>query len=183
MKSINEQIEAMKEKWGNEFALVEQTGNSAHWIGRLTPNNTTYKIQIFYRVPFVIEDPRPSRFQPSVQVLDPLLRSHPKTYRPAPHVYTNDEDPERPYLCLFDPQAGEWSVDMLIAGTTVPWTSLHLHYYEGWLLTGKWLGPERHPGNNDAESAAKKRSATVSRVTSGPSAAVVMARLETFSHP
>jgi hypothetical protein len=62
-------------------------------------------------------------------------------------------------------------------------TSLHLHYYEGWLLTGKWLGPERHPGNNDAESAAKKRSATVSRVTSGPSAAVVMARLETFSHP
>jgi hypothetical protein len=181
MISITKQIEAMTANWPNDFELIEQTDRPARWIGYLKPNKTKYKVRISYRAPFVIEAPDVYRFQPRVQVLDPVLKKHLKTNAAVPHVYRNDDDADTPYLCLFDPKAEEWSPNDLIALTTVPWTSLHLYYYEGWQLTGKWLGPERHPTKNDAGSS-DKRTTPVTRNTAGFSTANILARLETLSN-
>jgi hypothetical protein len=47
-------------------------------------------------------------------------------------------------LCLFDPEAEEWSHDDLIAFTTIPWAADWLACYEGWLASGRWYGGGRH---------------------------------------
>jgi hypothetical protein len=181
MKSIAEQIATMRDIWSDEFDLVEHTGVSARWVGLLKPNRTRYKVQIRYQAPLIIQIPDPYRFQPRVQVLDPVLQRHPKTNASIPHVYRDDDNPTTPYLCLFDPRAEEWSPFDLIATTTVPWTVLHLHYYEGWLLTGKWLGPERHPRKTDAESADKRATPIRGNATEFTTAAT-LARLETIQN-
>lgn len=45
-----------------------------------------------------------------------------------------------PFLCLFDPNAREWSIEDLIAHTTVFWAAEWLYFYEGWLITKRWRG-------------------------------------------
>lgn len=155
MKSIDEQIDVMAEKWP-QFEVRERAVRGVYWVGSLKPNSTKYTVGIRYNAPLAIHILDPYRFQPRVTVLDPLLQRHPKTGARIPHVYTNNLSHDHPYLCLFDPDAQEWSPFSLIATTTVPWTSLHLHYYEGWLLTGKWLGPERHPEGDDVKSNDKR---------------------------
>ena len=50
-----------------------------------------------------------------------------------------------PFLCLYDPDAGEWHPGMSIARTIIPWTIDWLACYEGWLATGEWTGGGHHP--------------------------------------
>jgi hypothetical protein len=72
---------------------------------------------------------------PTVTVLDPELIRLPES--DLPHVYEDD------VLCLH--LAGEWTADMLIATTTVPWASEWLLHYEIWLSTdGTWCGGGEH---------------------------------------
>jgi hypothetical protein len=47
-------------------------------------------------------------------------------------------DQER--LCLYLPGSGEWSGDMSLGHTVIPWISVWLFYYELWHVTGDWLG-------------------------------------------
>jgi hypothetical protein len=74
--------------------------------------------------------------QPSVRVLDPVLRLRPGVGA-LPHVY-NEGD-----LCLSAP--GEWNLSMAIGHTIVPWASEWLLHYEIWHATGEWAGGGRHP--------------------------------------
>jgi hypothetical protein len=75
---------------------------------------------------------------PSMRVIRPrLYRRDEET--PIPHMY----DQER--LCLYLPGSGEWSSLKLLAHTIIPWTSLWLHYYELWHITGEWLGFGHEP--------------------------------------
>jgi hypothetical protein len=77
---------------------------------------------------------------PRAQVLFPDLVME-SGCRP-PHVYGIYPYPD---LCVFDPQAGEWQRDMIVAHTYVLWVARWLAAYELWLVTKKWTGPERHP--------------------------------------
>lgn len=43
-------------------------------------------------------------------------------------------------LCLYLPNSGEWTPEMPIAVTIVPWASVWLYFYEFWYATGEWLG-------------------------------------------
>ncbi|MET9030959.1 hypothetical protein ABZW96_35945 [Nocardia sp. NPDC004168] len=72
---------------------------------------------------------------PEVRVLAPELRLHHSATK-LPHIYPGD------FLCLH--LANQWQPTMLLANTTVPWTSEWLYYYEIWLVTGQW-----HGGGND----------------------------------
>jgi hypothetical protein len=142
---ITRQIEAMADRWP-AIALVEADDRSALWEGLLRPEEQDYRIRIFYRVPFVIEQFNVSAVQPRVQVLDPVLERHDDYEEgPIPHVYKNDAEPALPYLCLFDPFNREWTPADLLSETTVPWTARNLYFYKGWLLTGRWKGGGRHP--------------------------------------
>ncbi|MFI7691622.1 hypothetical protein ACIBQ6_21320 [Nonomuraea sp. NPDC049655] len=86
-----------------------------------TPASRTYTIRLVYR----------HGRRPCVTVVDPPLALHPDA-RALPHVYPKDE------LCLYYP--GQWSHDMLLAKTILPWTAEWLNHYELWLITGRWAG-------------------------------------------
>lgn len=161
MKSIEAQIARMAELWP-DFAVANRGDRHAIWEGPLQPVKRSYKVRIAYRTPLAIEMVTIHTVQPRVQVLQPLLERHPEFEEgPLPHVYTNERDPGRPCLCLFDPQADEWSMNDLVAETTVLWAARWLFFYEGWLLTGRWRGGGRHPGPANDTVAGEKRLASV----------------------
>lgn len=143
--TIERQISAIAAQWP-QLRIVEASGRAAVWEGPLRPEKRRYTVRIAYCVPLSIEMFTLSEVQPRVQVLDPLLEPHDDYEEgPIPHVYWNRDDLRLPYLCLFDPFNCEWSPADLLAETTVPWTARYLYFYEGWLLTGRWLGGGRHP--------------------------------------
>lgn len=64
-----------------------------------------------------------------------------------PHVYEckyYSEKKEFIRLCLYYPITEEWTNDMMIADTFIPWAIEWLYYYEIWRMTGKWLGGGHH---------------------------------------
>ena len=72
---------------------------------------------------------------PEVVVLAPDLHAL-ASDRPLPHVY--EQAP--PSLCLHLPGTREWTPELLLARTVVPWTGLWLRYFEDWLSCGEWRG-------------------------------------------
>ena len=151
----------MSERWPS-FVITAKEGRRAVWEGTLEPVQRRYQVYISYIVPLAIERFSIIEVQPRVQVLTPRLEYHPEFEEgPVPHVYGNREDVTLPYLCLFDPYAAEWSPGDLLAETTVPWAARYLYFYEGWLVTGKWLGGGRHPTSEELGSGNRKLSTTV----------------------
>lgn len=110
--------------------------NEIIWIGCLRPSemSSLYKIKIAYRLPR----------RPKVWVLDPPLSKRSDS-EDIPHLYPSNN------LCLYLPWGGEWSRNMFIAKTIIPWTSLYLYFYEIWQITGEWKGGGVHPGNDEPE--------------------------------
>lgn len=112
-------------------------------VGHLQPDPLcrVYEVQIEYS----------ATNAPEVRVLSPNLKTRDDEF--IPHMYGQEK------LCLYLPETGEWSPDLPLATTIVPWTALWLYFYEVWHATGQWLGggiePEdRRPyrrGDDDAE--------------------------------
>lgn len=96
-----------------------------------TGRSAAYKFRLEYEV---WEPPR-------VWVLDPPLKPRVEGGR-IPHMYEQDR------LCLYLPDSGEWSGDMSLAHTIIPWIADWLFYYETWHATGKWLGGGVEPAEN-----------------------------------
>jgi hypothetical protein len=67
---------------------------------------------------------------PSVRVVNPRIDPN------APHRYSDGS------LCLYYPKDESWKSDMFLAKTVIPWTAEWLRFYEIWLMTGEWYGPE-----------------------------------------
>lgn len=104
----------------------ERRGRRASWFGKLQP----FPGCVSYRVRILPRHPR----SPLVYVTSPALD------RRAPHRYKGGE------LCLDYPKDRSWRPDLFTADTIVPWTAEWLLFYEYWLDTGKWAGPEApHP--------------------------------------
>jgi hypothetical protein len=68
--------------------------------------------------------------RPAVKVLKPELVEKP------PHVYPGKE------LCLYHPSNFHWTKEKLIAREIVDWTITWIYFYEVWLQTRIWYGPE-----------------------------------------
>jgi hypothetical protein len=98
--------------------------------GRLMPTARSEEYQ--FRIEYEALEP------PRVWILKPALRPREPGGR-MPHMY----DQER--LCLYLPNGGEWSGDMSLANTLIPWVSEWLFYYETWHATGEWLGGGTEP--------------------------------------
>ena len=106
-------------------------GRTIIWTATLrpTPGSREYTLRITYT---------PNGSPPRVEVLSDLPS------RPGevlPHVYRDGS------LCLH--MAGEWSRDMFIADTTVPWACEWLFHYEIWLATGEWHGGGEDPAGSE----------------------------------
>lgn len=141
--TIWKQAELMKRSWP-DFRVLHQIRWFICWEGQLRPFNQTYIVQIF-----LSRKRGCSRDKlltvPAVMVIDPLLcRRVENPSEPIPHHYPNQEHPELPFLCLYDPDTQEWHPGRSVAQTIIPWTIDWLACYEGWLATGKWTGGGRH---------------------------------------
>jgi hypothetical protein len=98
---------------------------------RPTARSVAYRVRIEYRA----DEP------PRVYVLSPKLEPREEGGR-LPHVYPGDR------LCLYLPGAGEWTPDMSLAHTIVPWISEWLFFYETWRVLGVWLGGGVEPAES-----------------------------------
>jgi hypothetical protein len=96
-----------------------------------TARSVSYRVRIEYHA----DD------SPHVHVLSPKLESREEGGR-LPHVYPGNR------LCLYLPGSGEWSKDLSLAHTIVPWISEWLFFYETWRVTGEWLGGGVDPADN-----------------------------------
>ena len=96
------------------------------WRGQLKPSafSETYVVGLSYRM----------GKRPRVEVLEPELVMPDR--RSKIHMFRDDS------LCLFFKD--EWTKDMVIAKTILPWTSEWLLHYELWLVTGRWHGGGIH---------------------------------------
>lgn len=108
-----------------QFSCKVFSHRKVSWVGTIQPTEIsyTYDVRIIYE----------SFKRPKIQIIRPKLNL-PNGKIKLPHVYIKDE------LCLYYPKYGEWNSQKYIAETIIPWISLWLFYYEGWLMTGKWFG-------------------------------------------
>lgn len=107
------------------------------WEGRFqpTPCGSTYLVRIEYRPPS----------HPKVYLISPeLVRS--RDGQDFNHVYKDGQ------LCLYDTRESEWTHEMGLARSIVPWTIQWLYFYDVWLKTGIWCGDEApHSSDKDAD--------------------------------
>lgn len=136
--SVWQQVQRVRHMYPNTFDVVRHTHDYVMWEGVVCPYAQEYRVQIVLditRVPSWIE----------VTVIEPMLRQRgSKPTDSIPHIYPNKTRPRLPFLCLFDPDAGEWGYHRSVACTIIPWTIDWLGCYEGWLATGEWTGGGRH---------------------------------------
>ncbi len=79
---------------------------------------------------------------PELFVLDPDPRAV-AVGRVLPHTYPHDGAGTK--LCLWLPKAREWSAQMRLDETYLPWAAEWLDYFEEWLVTDVWSGGGAHP--------------------------------------
>lgn len=123
----NIQIEAMKSNYPQFKA--EKKGNEIEFVGTLDvkPEFPTYTVSITYR----------GANNPRVKILSPKLVEKP------PHFYHSTKS-----LCLYLEKNFKWRKEKLIAKEIVAWTSGWIYFYEVWLETGEWYGPEAEHDDN-----------------------------------
>jgi hypothetical protein len=98
-------------------------GKHGVWTGTLRPcpKSPEYEIKIDYHL----------GYRPRVFILSPAIAED------APHRFKDDKS-----LCLYFPEDGSWSSAKFIADTILPWTAEWLRFYEIWVVTEIWFGPE-----------------------------------------
>jgi len=100
--------------------------------GTVQPSAITraYRMRLAYR-----EGSSPKAF-----VIAPkLVRRPSEPTEPIPHTYKfNTPGEERP--CLYYPTGREWTPDMPLASSIMPWLLSWLVDYEIWYATGEWVG-------------------------------------------
>ena len=140
---------AMRKYWPGMRGQKLDT-RTAVWRGPLKPSFQTFIVRVAFKVPLVGTEVDLMKVQPVVEVVKPKLK---RNFDPGskegslPHVYGRDTP--KPSLCLFDPDTEEWSPNMLLADTTIPWAVEWLSFYEFWTVTGEWAGGGRHPGGSE----------------------------------
>ncbi len=124
-KKINPliQINTMKLKYP-QFKS-RRKGDNILFIGDLfiKPEFPIYKISVEYR----------GELTPLIKVISPTLVENP------PHFYNSSN-----CLCLYHPNNFKWNAEKLISKEIMQWTIAWIYFYEVWLQTGKWFGPEAH---------------------------------------
>lgn len=138
-----EQAKLMRKIWP-AFKVLQRTRWWVLWEGVLRPLSQTYTVQMLLQREKIYNKTDVPKI-PKVTVINPLLRRRSEDpVDPIPHHYPNQDRPEMPFLCLYDPDSREWHPGLAVAQTIVPWTIDWLACYEGWLATGKWTGGGRH---------------------------------------
>ncbi len=129
--SIRDQLARMRMLYPHFHSWVNDGALFAEGDIQPTVSSVVYRVRVEYR----------AGEAPQVRVLSPELKPREEGGR-LPHVYPGN----RP--CLYLPGAGEWTPDLSLAHTFVPWISEWLFFYETWHALGVWLGGGVEPANN-----------------------------------
>lgn len=124
-RSLPDQAFALRERFPNAQVTLKPT--LLDWSDAIQPTamSRTYTVKITYD----------RRSYPKVRIIAPVLESRPG--ESLPHVWSDGS------LCLH--VEDDWTPDMLIVNTTVPWASEWLIHYEIWKFTGEWYGGGEWP--------------------------------------
>ena len=116
------QIQAMKNRYP-QFKVLKRGQFDIVFTGTLIvrPVFPLYTVAINYL----------GESKPLVRILKPELVPEP------PHFYQECKS-----LCLYHPRNYRWTKEKLIAKDMVPWAAGWIFFYEKWLQSGKWYGPE-----------------------------------------
>lgn len=130
--SLSKQLYFLKAKFPQGRGLIKK--NKLVWFCQLELDDAygNYTIKILYDL----------NSSPKVYVIEPNLYDITGGIEP-PHIYIFNESTTK--LCLYLPSSGEWASNKFLSDTIVPWASLWLMYFTGWLATGKWYGGGEHP--------------------------------------
>ena len=145
--TTSEQIRRMHQLYP-AFEVVFNGGWHIVWKGPLRPFARTYIVRVEIVEHRNIDNLRiVGTHGANVTLVSPELElsTIAAPGEPTPHLYWNECIPGNSKLCLFDPATAEWTPDMAIAETIIPWTIDWLASYEGWRATGEWTGGGRHP--------------------------------------
>ena len=128
-----------------DFALRFHGGWHVEWDGQLRPLSKTYRVRVSYINKLRLGNFELGPWRPQVWLMQPQLEKRTADpHEPIPHLYPPvSGDFTKSSLCLFDPDQNEWSRELAIAETTIPWTIDWLVSYEGWHATGEWKGGGR----------------------------------------
>jgi hypothetical protein len=69
--------------------------------------------------------------RPLVKIIRPTLVEN------APHIYSQSGS-----LCLYHPKKFKWYKERLVANEIMGWAAAWIYFYEVWMQTGEWYGPE-----------------------------------------
>ncbi len=89
------------------------------FIGKLKPRETEYEVKIEYR----------KSNNPKVYVITPTITS-------KKHMYSDGS------LCIYKKSEMNWKASKLVSHYVVPLTCMWLYFYEIFILTDVWYGPE-----------------------------------------
>lgn len=144
MMAMRDQMQRMRKLYPG-FQVTFDGGWLVVWEGNLRPIAKTYRVQVALTLKDWLGDMSIDAPFPQVWLIEPklVIACELAPDQLVPHIYPNTSDLTRSGLCLFDPAKREWTRDMAIADTTLPWTIDWLTSYEGWLATGEWTGGGR----------------------------------------
>lgn len=134
------------------FKRMPALNGSGVWRGKLRPIAQTYDV----RVDMALGCGDANLSYPwrvgSVRVLGGAVRPAPDG-SPVPHLYSAWDDPKGAELCLYYPPDETMVPGHQVAQKLLPWAYEWLYYYEMWLVTGIWAGPEASHDTGDAAAA------------------------------
>lgn len=118
--NILTQIGAMKSKYPQFHSTVK--GVCVTFTGELMvkPELPIYTVSVEYR----------GDQKPLVHIISPSLVEN------AKHTYSDKS------LCLYHPDNFNWHSSRLVAKEIMQWTIAWIYFYEYWLQSGEWIGPE-----------------------------------------
>lgn len=116
------QIGAMRYRYP-QFSVMKRGHFDIEFVGKLRvkPVFPVYTVSVTYR----------GNLRPLVKIVRPIL------VEDAPHFYKKSTS-----LCLYHPRYYHWTKEKLVAKDILSWTIAWIYFYEKWLESGKWYGPE-----------------------------------------
>lgn len=123
------------------FKRMPSIHGTGIWRGQLRPFTQTFDVVVDMGVACRDAD----IFYPwrvgSVRVLGGAVKPSPNGV-PVPHLYNAWNDPNGARLCLYYPPDEQMVEGYQVSQKLIRWAFKWLHFYELWLITGDWTGPE-----------------------------------------
>ncbi|RQW62537.1 hypothetical protein [Vibrio viridaestus] len=136
---LRSQLNALIKRYptGRGRIIKVKGGLQLEWRQQLQPTRFARKYEVLVRW-YGIND------IPDVEILSPNLQELANGKR-SPHEFLSKKN-TKPCLMFNGKGSKDWTFNMLIAESIIPWTMEWLYYWELWLSDGEWRGGGVHPG-------------------------------------